>query len=126
MSELTLLGGRYAVDGVLGRGGMAEVRRARDQRLGRDVAVKQLRIDLATDPTFQARFRREAQSGCGAEPSEHRLGVRHRRGARSRVRDARALHRYGARRGPHARGCARAARSCPSGHLSWPRACCRR
>jgi len=65
MSEPTLLGGRYAVDGVLGRGGMAEVRRARDQRLGRDVAVKQLRIDLATDPTFQARFRREAQSAAG-------------------------------------------------------------
>ncbi|MCW5952393.1 MAG: Stk1 family PASTA domain-containing Ser/Thr kinase, partial [Propionibacteriaceae bacterium] len=45
--------------------GMAEVRRARDLRLGRDVAVKQLRVDLATDSTFQARFRREAQSAAG-------------------------------------------------------------
>jgi serine/threonine-protein kinase len=44
---------------------MAEVRRAVDQRLGRSVAVKQLRTDLATDPTFQARFRREAQSAAG-------------------------------------------------------------
>jgi len=44
---------------------MAEVRRAIDQRLGRPVAVKQLRTDLATDPTFQARFRREAQSAAG-------------------------------------------------------------
>jgi serine/threonine-protein kinase len=44
---------------------MAEVRRAVDRRLGRPVAVKQLRADLATDPTFQARFRREAQSAAG-------------------------------------------------------------
>jgi serine/threonine-protein kinase len=44
---------------------MAEVRRAVDQRLGRSVAVKQLRADLAIDPTFQARFRREAQSAAG-------------------------------------------------------------
>jgi serine/threonine-protein kinase len=44
---------------------MAEVRRAVDQRLGRAVAVKQLRADFATDPTFQARFRREAQSAAG-------------------------------------------------------------
>jgi beta-lactam-binding protein with PASTA domain/tRNA A-37 threonylcarbamoyl transferase component Bud32 len=59
------VGGRYELDGVLGRGGMAEVRRAVDRRLGRPVAVKQLRTDLATDPTFQARFRREAQSAAG-------------------------------------------------------------
>ena len=63
--EPRLLGGRYELGGVLGRGGMAEVRRARDLRLSRDVAVKQLRVDLATDPTFQARFRREAQSSAG-------------------------------------------------------------
>jgi serine/threonine-protein kinase len=44
---------------------MAEVRRAVDRRLGRPVAVKQLRTDFATDPTFQARFRREAQSAAG-------------------------------------------------------------
>ncbi|NYI71226.1 serine/threonine-protein kinase [Naumannella cuiyingiana] len=60
-----LLGGRYEVGGLLGRGGMAEVRQAYDTRLGRPVAVKQLRSDLATDPTFQARFRREAQSAAG-------------------------------------------------------------
>ena len=52
--------GRYELGDLLGRGGMAEVRRAVDQRLGRPVAVKQLRTDFATDPTFQARFRREA------------------------------------------------------------------
>ncbi|EOR72811.1 serine/threonine protein kinase [Thermobifida fusca TM51] len=43
---------------------MAEVFRARDLRLDRLVAVKTLRSDLARDPTFQARFRREAQSAA--------------------------------------------------------------
>jgi eukaryotic-like serine/threonine-protein kinase len=59
-----LLGGRYEVGDLLGRGGMAEVHRGRDTRLGRTVAVKVLRSDLARDPTFQARFRREAQSAA--------------------------------------------------------------
>ena len=59
------IGGRYEIGELLGRGGMAEVRRGTDIRLGRTVAVKRLRIDLATDPTFQARFRREAQSAAG-------------------------------------------------------------
>ncbi len=61
----TTVGGRYELGELLGRGGMAEVRRAVDRRLGRPVAVKQLRADLAIDPTFQARFRREAQSAAG-------------------------------------------------------------
>jgi len=60
-----MLGGRYRLDEIIGRGGMAEVWRAWDTRLGRDVAVKRLRVDLATDPTFQARFQREAQSAAG-------------------------------------------------------------
>jgi serine/threonine-protein kinase len=63
--EPRLLGGRYQLGPVIGRGGMAEVRRAKDLRLGRDVAIKELRIDLASDPTFQARFRREAQASAG-------------------------------------------------------------
>jgi hypothetical protein len=61
----TLLGGRYQLGPVLGRGGMAEVRRAVDTRLSRPVAIKILRIDLAGDSTFQARFRREAQAAAG-------------------------------------------------------------
>ncbi|MEV5573437.1 Stk1 family PASTA domain-containing Ser/Thr kinase [Spirillospora sp. NPDC052269] len=64
MSQPRLLGGRYELESVIGRGGMAEVYRARDQRLDRVVAVKTLRPDLARDPIFQERFRREAQSAA--------------------------------------------------------------
>src|SRR5215469_15619473 len=64
MTQPRLLGGRYELDGIVGRGGMAEVFRARDIRLDRLVAVKTLREDLARDATFQARFRREAQSAA--------------------------------------------------------------
>ena len=60
----TVIGGRYELGELLGRGGMAEVRKARDTRLGRTVAVKRLRTDLASDATFQARFRREAQASA--------------------------------------------------------------
>ncbi|WP_375001334.1 Stk1 family PASTA domain-containing Ser/Thr kinase [Aeromicrobium sp. CTD01-1L150] len=58
------LGDRYELGELLGRGGMADVRIARDLRLGRTVAIKQLRTDLSSDDTFQARFRREAQSAA--------------------------------------------------------------
>ena len=59
-----LIAGRYEVGELLGRGGMAEVRKGTDVRLGRTVAIKQLRTELAGDPTFQARFRREAKSSA--------------------------------------------------------------
>jgi serine/threonine-protein kinase len=58
------LGGRYEIGDLLGRGGMAEVHRGQDTRLGRTVAVKMLRPDMARDPSFQARFRREAHSAA--------------------------------------------------------------
>jgi serine/threonine-protein kinase len=60
----SLIANRYEVGEVIGHGGMAEVHRGRDVRLGRDVAIKLLRRDLARDPTFQSRFRREAQSAA--------------------------------------------------------------
>ena len=64
MTEPRRLGDRYELGEVLGYGGMAEVHRGRDIRLGRDVAVKTLRVDLAREQSFQARFRREAQSAA--------------------------------------------------------------
>ena len=57
-----VLSGRYELGGLIGRGGMADVYRGMDTRLGRTVAIKLLRPDLARDPQFQARFKREAQA----------------------------------------------------------------
>lgn len=59
-----VLAGRYEVGELIGRGGMAEVHIGHDTRLGRTVAIKILRSDLARDPTFLARFRREAQAAA--------------------------------------------------------------
>lgn len=65
MAEIPhVLGGRYEVGDLIGRGGMAEVRLGYDTRLSRSVAIKVLRADLARDPMFLARFRREAQSAA--------------------------------------------------------------
>ncbi|WP_208009538.1 protein kinase domain-containing protein [Nesterenkonia sphaerica] len=59
-----VLNGRYRIEGLIGRGGMADVYRSYDLSLERDVAVKMLRPDLARDPMFQSRFKREAQSSA--------------------------------------------------------------
>jgi eukaryotic-like serine/threonine-protein kinase len=58
------LSDRYEIGEILGFGGMSEVHLARDQRLHRDVAIKVLRADLARDPSFYLRFRREAQNAA--------------------------------------------------------------
>ncbi len=65
MTQPRLVGGRYELGELIGYGGMAEVHRGRDVRLGRDVAIKMLRADLARDPSFLNRFRREAQAAAG-------------------------------------------------------------
>ncbi|HXD27315.1 MAG TPA: Stk1 family PASTA domain-containing Ser/Thr kinase [Arthrobacter sp.] len=65
MAESRILNSRYDVGDLIGRGGMADVYHARDIRLGREVAIKLLRRDLARDPVFQTRFRREAQAVAG-------------------------------------------------------------
>ncbi len=64
MTTPRLLSNRYELGDTLGYGGMSEVHKGRDVRLGRDVAVKVLRQDLARDPQFQERFRREAQNAA--------------------------------------------------------------
>ncbi|WP_254678766.1 Stk1 family PASTA domain-containing Ser/Thr kinase [Arthrobacter sp. 24S4-2] len=62
MNTQRVLNGRYELGELIGRGGMADVHRGVDTRLGRTVAIKLLRPDLARDPQFQARFKREAQA----------------------------------------------------------------
>ena len=61
----SLLGGRYKLGEMIGTGGMADVYVAEDTRLARQVAVKVLRSDLARDPSFVARFRKEALAAAG-------------------------------------------------------------
>jgi len=60
----TLLGNRYRLGERLAAGGMGSVYRAVDETLGRQVAVKALRRELADDPTFLERFRREARAAA--------------------------------------------------------------
>ncbi len=68
--EPRVLSGRYRVDDLLGRGGMAGVYRGYDLTLGRDVAIKLLKRELADDSTFRTRFRLEAQAASRmAHPS---------------------------------------------------------
>lgn len=65
MSVPRVLNDRYEIGELLGRGGMADVYMAHDIRLGRTVAIKLLRADVARDSHLQARFRREAQAVAG-------------------------------------------------------------
>ena len=64
MTTPSILAGRYEIGDALGFGGMSEVRRGRDTVLGRDVAVKIMRPELARDESFYQRFRREAQNSA--------------------------------------------------------------
>ena len=59
-----ILADRYQVGSLIGRGGMADVYEGLDTRLGRKVAIKLLKSDLASDPTFESRFRQEAQASA--------------------------------------------------------------
>lgn len=58
----SLAGGRYTVGELIGHGGMAQVHIGTDTRLGRTVAIKIMRSDLAEDNIFLTRFRREARA----------------------------------------------------------------
>src|SRR5579863_8481059 len=64
-----VLAGRYTLGEVLGTGGMATVWRARDEVLGREVAVKVLSPQFAADPGFLARFEREAKHAASVSNS---------------------------------------------------------
>lgn len=85
MSTDRVLAGRYELHDVLGRGGMAIVHLARDLHLERWVAVKVLHAELARDPLFRSRFRREAQAAAGLNHpgivSVHDVGQGHPDGA---------------------------------------------
>ncbi len=59
-----VIAGRYTLGSLIGRGGMADVYEGTDTILGRKVAIKLLKADLAADPSFESRFREEAQASA--------------------------------------------------------------
>ena len=74
-SSASLVGcrmGDYQILRKLGRGGMADVYAARHLTLGRDVAIKVLRLEYARDADYVKRFRREARRGSKVESSQYR------------------------------------------------------
>ena len=75
--------GHYKILERIGAGGMGEVYRARDTRLGRTVAIKVLGAGVAADPDRRARFLQEARATAVALASEHRR--RSTRSARTRI-----------------------------------------
>ena len=97
MTTPQVLGERYQIGEVLGRGGLAEVHRGRDLRLGREVAVKVLRSDLARDPSFQVRFRREAQAS--ASLNHPAIVAVYDTGEDRTATGRHPVHRHGVRRG---------------------------
>ena len=74
VADNTIVDGRYRVLGRIGSGGMADVYRAEDTHLGREVALKVLHRRFAQDAEFVERFRREAKSAAGLQ-HPHVVGV---------------------------------------------------
>ena len=96
------LGGRYRLDALIGSGGFAAVFRAHDLRLERDVAVKVLLANHATDPAIAARFDREARV-LATVSHPNVVAIHDVAPGRSGDR-RRAVHRHGPVRGRFARG----------------------
>ena len=92
-SRLGTTFGVYELQSLIGVGGMGEVYRAYDTVKERMVAVKLLRTEVAADPSYQERFRRESQDGCAAAGTPRHPGARLRRHRRH------AVHRHAPRRG---------------------------
>ena len=67
VADDTVVDGRYRIVGRIGSGGMADVYRAEDTHLGREVALKMLHRRFAQDAEFVERFRREAKSAAGLQ-----------------------------------------------------------
>jgi serine/threonine-protein kinase len=67
LADTTMVDGRYRILGRIGSGGMADVYRAEDTHLGREVALKILHRRFAQDQEFVERFRREASSAAGLQ-----------------------------------------------------------
>ncbi|WP_257158958.1 Stk1 family PASTA domain-containing Ser/Thr kinase [Corynebacterium cystitidis] len=61
---MSLLGDRYQLGESIGTGGMSDVYAATDTMLGREIAIKMLKVDMARDEIFRERFRREAQNSA--------------------------------------------------------------
>ncbi len=74
VADNTVVDGRYRILGRVGSGGMADVYRAEDTHLGREVALKVLHRRFAQDQEFVERFRREAKSAAGLQ-HPHVVGV---------------------------------------------------
>ncbi|MDQ4049317.1 MAG: protein kinase, partial [Actinomycetota bacterium] len=67
VADDTTVDGRYRIVERIGSGGMADVYRAEDTHVGREVALKMLHRRFAQDAEFVERFRREAQSAAGLQ-----------------------------------------------------------
>ena len=67
ITEGSVIGGRYEILEKIGSGGMSDVYKAKDQTLGRFVAIKVLKQEFAQDSTFVSKFRTEAQSAAGLQ-----------------------------------------------------------